>query len=186
MPPTLIVQFQNVSKVYRAGLLRRTADPRPARRDPLRAARLGVRRARARIGPARPRWSRPCWSICRPTSGTILRLGRPGRRPQHAGPRRLSPRKPGLSPLPDGPRRCCGTTARLSLVPRRRTGPAGAAAAGARSAWPTAPREPIAAFSKGMAQRLALAQALVNDPELLVLDEPTEGMDLAARKLCTK
>ncbi len=43
--------------------------------------------------------------------------------------------------------------------------------------------EPIAAFSKGMLQRLALAQALVNDPELLVLDEPTEGMDLVARKL---
>ena len=34
-----------------------------------------------------------------------------------------------------------------------------------------------------MLQRLALAQALVNDPELLVLDEPTEGMDLSARKL---
>ena len=43
--------------------------------------------------------------------------------------------------------------------------------------------EPISAFSKGMLQRLALAQALINDPELLVLDEPTEGMDLSARKL---
>ncbi len=44
-------------------------------------------------------------------------------------------------------------------------------------------REPISRFSKGMLQRLALAQSLVNDPELLVLDEPAEGMDLRARQL---
>ena len=43
--------------------------------------------------------------------------------------------------------------------------------------------ETIARYSKGMLQRLALAQALVNDPKLLVLDEPSEGMDLAARRL---
>lgn len=43
--------------------------------------------------------------------------------------------------------------------------------------------EPISAFSKGMLQRLSLAQALMNDPKLLVLDEPAEGMDLLARNL---
>jgi ABC-2 type transport system ATP-binding protein len=35
----------------------------------------------------------------------------------------------------------------------------------------------VGTFSKGMARRIGLAGALINDPDLLILDEPTSGMD---------
>jgi len=39
----------------------------------------------------------------------------------------------------------------------------------------------LAAYSRGMLQRIGLAQALVNDPDLLILDEPTNGFDPLGR-----
>ena len=43
--------------------------------------------------------------------------------------------------------------------------------------------KPIRSYSKGMMQRVGLAQALVNEPAILFLDEPTSGLDPAGRKL---
>ncbi len=44
---------------------------------------------------------------------------------------------------------------------------------GLDAAW----RRPVGEYSKGMQRRIGLAQALINDPQLLILDEPTTGLD---------
>jgi ABC-2 type transport system ATP-binding protein len=38
-------------------------------------------------------------------------------------------------------------------------------------------RRPLKEYSKGMTRRIGLAQALINEPELILLDEPTSGLD---------
>jgi len=44
-----------------------------------------------------------------------------------------------------------------------------------------AAKRPIKSYSKGMQQRVGLAQALINNPDLLILDEPTSGLDPLGR-----
>ena len=120
-------------------------------------------------------------TLAPPTSGTVTRLGSPAgdRRTlarvgyvheNHAFPHYLSPAEVlhfygGLSGVPSAalPGKVDSLLARVGLSDR----------AGDR----------ISRFSKAMVQRLGLAQALINDPDLLVLDEPTEGLDLVGRQL---
>ncbi len=120
-------------------------------------------------------------SLVRPTSGSVTRLGAPladratlarvgYMHENHAFPRYLSASELltfycGLSGLPNeviGPR-VASLLERVGLADRK--------------------GEPISRYSKGMVQRLGLAQALLNDPDLLILDEPTEGLDLTGRQL---
>ncbi len=175
-----VVEFLSVSKIYRVGLLRRRAIH--ALRDVSFRVRSGC--VFGLLGPNRAGKTtlvKALLSICRPSSGTIVRLGR------DVSQRGTLARVGYLHESPAFPRYL---TARafldyygaLTLLTQR--------ALAAR-----VPRlldevglndragDAIAGYSKGMLQRLALAQALINDPELLVLDEPTEGMDLSARKL---
>ena len=42
-------------------------------------------------------------------------------------------------------------------------------------------KDPVRTYSKGMLQRLGLAQAMLHDPDIYILDEPTDGLDPSAR-----
>lgn len=120
-------------------------------------------------------------SLCQPTSGTIRRLDQPIRQrstlarvgyvhENHAFPRYLS-----AAELLEYYGALAGVPAEV-LWPRIRV-------LLERFGLADRSREPIARFSKGMLQRLGMAQALLNEPQLLVLDEPTEGLDLPGREL---
>jgi ABC-2 type transport system ATP-binding protein len=120
-------------------------------------------------------------SLCRPTSGRVTRLGRLGDdRSTLAGvgyvhERPAFPPYLSCSSLLDQYAVMAGvpTRARRLRVPELIE----------RVGLDDRKDEPIGRFSKGMLRRLGLAQALVNEPRLLVLDEPNEGLDLPGRDL---
>jgi ABC-2 type transport system ATP-binding protein len=173
-------EFTNVSKVYAAGLLRRRTV------QALREVSLRVEAGEVLglLGPNRAgktTLAKVLLSLCRPGGGEVRRLGRPASdrstlarvgyvHENHAFPRYLDARglltfygALSLTPYETVLRRVPELLEKVGLADRG--------------------DEPIARFSKGMVQRLGLAQALINDPELLVLDEPTEGLDLGGRQL---
>ena len=172
--------FEGVEKTYKTGLLGRGGVPA------VRGVSLEVPAGSVfgLLGPNRAGKTtlvKLLLSLAGPTAGRVTRLGEPARRrdtlarvgymhENHAFPRYLSAREVlhfygGLSGVPSGEltRRAERLLERVGLADRG--------------------REPIERFSKGMVQRLGLAQALMNDPDLLILDEPTEGLDLTGRQL---
>ncbi len=180
MSATAVAEFEGVSKVYQVGLLRRT----PVRAVADVTFRVESGEVFGLLGPNRAGKTtlvKLLLALCRPTAGRVSRLGRPAAEAAtlaRVGYVHENPAFPrywnaaglleyyGAMTLMDEPtvrRRAGELLERVGLADRR--------------------REPIAGFSKGMVQRLGLAQALLNDPDLLVLDEPAEGLDLLGRRL---
>jgi ABC-2 type transport system ATP-binding protein len=173
-------EFERVSKHYPGGLLGRRVI-RAVTDVSLRVERGEVL---ALLGPNRAGKTtlvKLLLSLSRPSAGRVWRLGRP------VDDRRTLARVGYVHEHQALPRyltaaQLLGYYGSLALVPyevvRQRVPPLLERVGLADRA-----HEPIARFSKGMVQRLALAQALLNDPDLLVLDEPNEGLDLTGRSL---
>ena len=67
-------------------------------------------------------------------------------------------------------------------LPRRRAHARASAACSTKSASARERRLQLRKFSKGMLQRVGIAQALINDPELVIFDEPMSGLDPLGRR----
>jgi ABC-2 type transport system ATP-binding protein len=180
MIPTPVIEFQGVSKTYTCGWW--VKRPVQALRDV--TLRVEPGEVFGLLGPNRAGKTtlvKLLLALCPPTAGRVFRFGRPAddRRTlarvgylheRHAFPRYLTAAR--LLEL-------CGALALMPPEVLRERVPALLARVGLADAA----GQMVARFSKGMVQRLALAQALLSDPLLLVLDEPSEGLDLDGRRL---
>ncbi len=175
-----IAEFEDVVKNYHVGLINR----RTIRAVAGVNLRIEAGEVFSLLGPNRAGKTtllKILLSLSRPTSGRVLRFGRPASERSTLGrvgyvhenqafPRYLTAEglltyygALTLLPSEDVRRRVPELLERVGLADRR--------------------RESINHFSKGMIQRLGLAQALLNEPDLLVLDEPSEGLDLDGRQI---
>jgi len=176
--PEPVISVTRLSKVYRSGL-------RMKRVQALNDISLEVEKGEifGFLGPngaGKTTLIKIIMGLTEPTSGAALVFGRP---PRDAAA------KARLGFLPESPyfydhltaREFLALSARLSAVPK-------AEAAGRVTGMLRLLRMENAAdvqmrgFSRGMLQRMGIAQALVADPELVVLDEPMGGLDPVGRK----
>ncbi len=180
METPLVLKTIGLSKSYRVGHIRRR--PRPA----LQGLDLEVRRGEVfgYLGPngsGKTTTLKLLMGLLRPDSGEVEVLGCPWDDPAW---------RYRVGYLPEHPYLYDYLTAQeyLDYVGRLFGLPAPARAARgrellARVGLAHVATVPMRRFSKGMLQRAGIAQALVNDPELLILDEPMSGLDPLGRRL---
>jgi len=178
MGDDLVLEVNGLYKTFHIGFLRK-------RVDAVRGMSFSVKRGEifGLLGPNGAGKTTTIKSILRlifPTKGDIRIFGRP------SGDREAAKR---VGYMPENPYvyqylkpieflDLCGRLVGLEKQERRARSEEMIDKVGLRDAAD----RPIGKFSKGMMQRIGLAQALLHDPELLVLDEPMSGLDPIGRK----
>ena len=178
MGDDLVLEVNGLYKTFHIGFLRK-------RVDAVRGTSFSVKRGEifGLLGPNGAGKTTTIKSILRlifPTKGDIRIFGRP------SGDREAAKR---VGYMPENPYvyqylkpieflDLCGRLVGLEKQERRARSEEMIDKVGLRDAAD----RPIGKFSKGMMQRIGLAQALLHDPELLVLDEPMSGLDPIGRK----
>jgi len=176
--PEPVISVTRLSKVYRSGL-------RMKRVQALNDISLEVEKGEifGFLGPngaGKTTLIKIIMGLTEPTSGAALVFGRP---PRDAAA------KARLGFLPESPyfydhltaREFLGLATRLSAVPKSEA--AGRVTGLLRLLHMESSADvQMRGFSRGMLQRMGIAQALVADPELVVLDEPMGGLDPIGRK----
>jgi ABC-2 type transport system ATP-binding protein len=174
-----VIQVQNLRKIYRSGVLRRRSV------NALDGVSLDVPQGQiyGLLGPngaGKTTLIKVLLGIVRKTSGDARVLG-------YAAGEITARRKVGY--LPENhriPRHLTGSTALeyygclsgLSVGEVRRRAPDLLDRVGLAGRE----RDRVSGYSKGMQQRLGLAQAMLHRPDLIILDEPTDGVDPVGRK----
>ena len=173
-----VIQTENLSKTFRVGFLRRRVEA---------VAGLNLEVESGEIfgflgpnGAGKTTTIKMLLSLIYPTAGTATLLGQPLGDVQTRSRIGFLPEQPYFYDYLAGREFLDFFSRFFDLEPaiRRRRVDAllervGLAAAG---------KLPLRTYSKGMLQRIGMAQALLNDPELVILDEPMSGLDPQGRK----
>ncbi len=175
----VIVDVQELRKTYRHWTRQQTREVRALRGVSLQARAGEVFGLLGPNGAGKTTLIKTLLGVVRPSSGTATLFGKP------AGSSAASMR---VGYLPESLRIDRHHTARSALRFYGRMSGMTESAISRRSdellqlvGLVGRDRESVKRFSKGMYQRLGLAQALMHDPDLLVLDEPTDGLDPVGR-----
>jgi len=168
------MQEDRVSIITTAGLTRRFGPITALDNLTLELPSAGVIGLVGPNGSGKSTLIRTLLGLIRPTDGTATVLGSPITSPAAYAAR--------VGVLIESPAFSSGLSARANLVSiarLRRLPLARVDAVLTQVGLAGRDREPVKQFSLGMKQRLGIAAALLSDPELLILDEPTNGLDPA-------